>query len=230
MSQPYFNLVLAKTYLAATDPKLVTRTSADVMERFCSKANPATKMRHERVVRTKPMLFLRDKCLVETTGDDIFCAIKIGHPSTIPFLQTLHRDALLMNWIPAPILAPRLWPKKTKRERRAVTLAEHKALVAAVADSEWGPYLELLWFTGASQTDAANLSVEKNIDWTNRALSYRRRKLEGRKLELPAASLGIGKGLEEVLRKLPKEGTLFPKISSMDDRSRACFFWKLCSI
>jgi integrase len=113
-----------------------------------------------------------------------------------------------------------------KKPRRAITLTEHNLILDSLTDPEWRLYLWLLWFTGASQTDGANLTSQ-NIDWPNRVLSYRRRKLEGRKLQLPAASLGIGKGLEEVLKQLPSEEALFPEISKMDDRSRACFFWKL---
>jgi len=37
VNQPLMNLVMAKTYLAAKDPKLITRTWADVMERFCQR-------------------------------------------------------------------------------------------------------------------------------------------------------------------------------------------------
>jgi len=222
---PLMNLVMAKTYLAAQDPKLVSRTWSDVMELFCNRGKAPTQMRHERAVKTKPMLFLRDKRLVETTADDFFHALSLGTNSTILFLQTLHNDALGMGWIPAPILPRKRWPKATKKPRRAITEAEHNLLLPAVGDEEWRQYLRLLWFTGASQTDGANLSTE-NLDWTNRVLSYHRKKLDGR--DLPPACLVIGKGLEAVLRQLPKSGPLFPKISLMDDRSRACFFWKLC--
>jgi hypothetical protein len=76
VSQPLLNLVLAKTYLAAIDPKLVTRTWEDVMVRFCCRTNPVTQMRHERVIRTKPMRFLRERKLIETTADDILHALK----------------------------------------------------------------------------------------------------------------------------------------------------------
>src|ERR1022692_2874849 len=67
---PQMNLVMAKTYLAAQDPKMISRTWADVMERFCTRSNDNTRMRHERVVRTKPMQFLKCKRLIETTADD----------------------------------------------------------------------------------------------------------------------------------------------------------------
>ena len=224
VNQPLLNLVMAKTFLAAQDPKIITRTWADVMERFCHRSNDNTRMRHERVVRTRPMQFLKSKRLIETTADDLFEALKLGSNSTIAFLQTLHNDALGMGWIPSAILPRKLWPKMQKKDKRAITEAEHIQLVAAV-DEEWGLYLQLLWFIGASQTDAANLS-SANINWKDRVLTYGRRKLSGR--SLPPACLVIGKGLDAILRQLPDIGPLFPTITKMDDRSRACFMWKLC--
>ena len=82
---PQMNLVMAKTYLSAQDPKMITRTWADVFERFCNRSNPNTRMRHERVVRTEPMQFLKSKRLIETTADDFFEAMKLGTNSTIAF-------------------------------------------------------------------------------------------------------------------------------------------------
>jgi integrase len=225
VNQPLMNLVMAKTYLAAQDPKLITRTWADVMQVFCERGKAPTRMRHERVVRSRAMQFLQGKKLVETTADDFFHAISIGTNSTVPFLQTLHNDALGMGWIPSPILPRKRWPKTMKKLRRAITAEEHETVLAALTSAEWRLYLQVLWFTGASQTDGANLT-DKNIDWTNRVLSYNRSKLEGR--SLPPACLVIGKGLEEVLRQLPKTGPLFPYLITRDDRRRADFFWKLC--
>ena len=115
------NLVMARTYLSVQDPKMITRTWADVLARFCDRSNPNTKMRHERVARTKPMLFLKPKRLVETTADDLLEAIKIGPKSTIVLLQTIHNDALSMGWIPGAILPRKLWPKMKKKARRAIT-------------------------------------------------------------------------------------------------------------
>jgi integrase len=221
---PQMNLVMAKTYLSAQDPKMITRTWADVMERFCDRSNDNTRIRHERAVRTKPMQSLKGNRLIETTADDLLAALKLGSNSTIAFLQTMHNDALGMGWIPSPILPRKLWPKMKKKAKRAITEAEHINLLAAV-DDEWRLYLQLLWFIGASQTDAANLT-SANVDWKNRVLSYGRQKLNGR--SLPPACLVIGKGLEEILRQLPASGPLFPNITKMDDRSRACFMWKLC--
>jgi integrase len=112
-----------------------------------------------------------------------------------------------------------------KKVRRAVTESEHLALVEAANEAEWKLYLRLLGFSGASQTDAARMSAD-NLDWSHRILTYHRAKLDDR--DLPPARLAIGKGMEEVLRLLPSSGPLFPKLREMDDRARACTFWKLC--
>lgn len=223
--QPMMNLVMARTYLAAQDPKLITRTWADVMELFCKRGKPATQCRHQRAVKTKALRYLRDKRLVETTADDFFHVLSLGTNSTVLFLQTLHNDALGMGWIPGPILPRKRWPKVAKKIRRAVTEDEHHRLTAAIPDPEWKLYLQLLWFTGASQTDAAMLTTD-NLDWAIRVLCYNRAKLDGR--SLPPARLAIGKGLEAVLQQLPQHGPLFPGLREMDDRARACTFWKLC--
>jgi integrase len=225
VSQPMMNLIMARTYLAAQDPKLITRTWAEVMDLHSQRGKPPTRDRQARAMRTKPMRYLRPKRLVETTADDFFHAFSIGTNSTVGFLQTLHNEALGMGWIPGPILPRKLWPKVQKKIRRAVTEEEHRALVGAANEPEWKLYLQLLWFTGASQTDAANLTTG-NLDWERRVLTYHRAKLEGR--ELPPARLAIGTGLEAVLKQLPQEGALFPKICQFDDRARACTFWKLC--
>jgi integrase len=225
VNQPLMNLVMAKTYLAAQDPKLITRTWADVMQVFCERGKPSTRIRHARVVRSKPMQYLKTKKLVETTADDFFHVINLGKNSTLTFLQTLHNDAVGMGWIPSPILPRKRWPQVKKKARRAISEKEHQKLLEIIDSHEWRLYLQLLWFTGASQTDGANLTNE-NIDRTNRVLSYTRAKLEGR--NLPSASLAIGKGLEAVLQQLPTTGPLFPYICTLDDHRRADFFRKRC--
>jgi len=44
VNQPLMNLVMAKTYLAAQDPTLITRTWADVMQVFCERGKPSTRI------------------------------------------------------------------------------------------------------------------------------------------------------------------------------------------
>jgi integrase len=47
--------------------------------------------------------------------------------------------------------------------------------LAKETHAEWKLYLELLWETGAAQSDAVNFRVE-DIDWQTRTISYFRQK------------------------------------------------------
>src|SRR5947209_6147492 len=87
-----------------------------------------------------------------------------------------HRVPIINLNLARAILANRAWPKIYRHGKRAVTAEEHRAIVASEKNPERRAYYELLYETGASQTDAANLTTE-NIDWPNRVLTYRRQKL-----------------------------------------------------
>lgn len=222
---PALNRAMAKSFLSLGDPELEKRTWAAVMERFCVRENPATEERHKRFVKSKPMKYLRNLKLLDTNSNDFLHALEIGTRSTAEFLRTIESEAFKMGWILTPVLHPNLWPKTKRRKRKAITAEQHATLVATFKSEEWKNYLQMLWIIGASQTDGANLKAS-NIDWKKRILSYDRQKLEGR--ELPPACMQIGESLEKLLRKLPKEGPLFPHITTMNDRSRSCLMWKRC--
>jgi integrase len=89
--------------------------------------------------------------------------------------STISRSDL--GWILAPI-PKKAWPRIESKSRRAITRAEFDRFIAAEQNIERRRYYELLWETGASQTDAALLTAE-NIDWTNGVLVYDRKKLRG---------------------------------------------------
>jgi integrase len=125
-----------------------------------------------------------------------------------------------------PILAKRAWPKIRSQSKRAITAEEHAAVIASEKNPERRAYYELLYETGAAQTDAANLTAE-NIDWQNGILVYRRKKL-GPFSE--PARLTIGRKLKALLQSLPRSGDLFPNpLTSMVDvrphgsRRQACY-------
>lgn len=222
---PQMNLALARAYISAQDPKMVTRTWAEVMELFCKRGKSPTRIRHQKAMRSKPFQFLKVKRLIETTAEDFLKVMEMGGNSTIMFLKCLHNDAMGLGWLPAPILARKLWPSPIKKRRRAITFEEHQAILKTENNRERRLYYELLWFTGASQTDAANLDAE-NIDWDARVISYHRKKLEGR--GFPPACMSIGAGLEKVLRQLPSSGYLFPNLHPLPEKNRSTFFFKIC--
>lgn len=222
-TQPAINISIAKAYLVGTDPKLVERTWAFVMQEFCAVKKDSTRLRRERAIKSPAFNFIRNKRLVETTAEDFYNVLKSGGVFTQNILRCLHNLALGMGWILAPVIPPKLWPKIEKKHRRAITLEEHQRILQAENNGERKMYYELLWEIGSAQTDGSKLTTA-NIDWKNRLLSYHRQKTG----EL--CMLEIGARLESLLRKLPSEGALFPKISALKDKDRAAEFRRRCRI
>jgi integrase len=62
------------------------------------------------------------------------------------------------------------WPRK-----RAITQAEHQAILDREQNHERKAFYQLAWHLGASQTDIALLEAE-NIDWQTRLISFARKK------------------------------------------------------
>ncbi len=221
--QPAINISIAKAYLLGTDPKLVERTWAFVIQEYCAVKKASTRLRRERAVKGQAFNFIRHKRLVQTTADDFYAVLKSGGVFTQNILRCLHNLALGMGWILAPVIPPKLWPKTEKKHRRAITLQEHQRIIQAEGNIERKHYYELLWEIGSAQTDGSNLTAA-NIDWNNQLLSYQRQKTG----EL--CMLEIGGRLESLLKQLPSEGPLFPKISKLKDKDRAAEFRRRCRI
>jgi hypothetical protein len=89
------------------------------------------------------------------------------------------------------------------KEKRAVTWAEHQAIIVGELNPERRAYYEWSWYLGAAQTDVANLSAD-DIDWQTKIVSFQRQKTG------TASIIRFGSDLEAVLRTLPKSGPLFP--------------------
>ncbi|HEV2329562.1 MAG TPA: tyrosine-type recombinase/integrase [Verrucomicrobiae bacterium] len=223
-TQPAINISIAKAYLVGTDAKLVQRTWAFVIQEYCAVKKDSTRDRRERAVKSKAFNIIRNKRLVETTAEDFHAVLKSSGVFTCHILRGLHNLALGMGWILAPIIPPKLWPKYEKKPKRAVTFEEHQKIVQAENENtERKAYYELLWEIGAAQTDGANLTTA-NIDWNDRLLSYRRKKTG----EL--CMMEIGSRLEAILKSLPSQGALFPKISELEDKDRAAEFRRRCRL
>ena len=105
----------------------------------------------------------------------VLAVFKDGKVSIVYFLKRLHNFAVSLGWIAIPIVAPYLWPKYAPKDRRGITLEEHQDILVKETHAEWKLYLELLWETGAAQSDAVNFRVE-DIDWQTRTISYFRQK------------------------------------------------------
>ena len=203
---PLLNLQLARAYLSASDPAALERTWQTVMDQMQSRGRDSSRERYASVFRTPAFDPIRHRSLLETTTADFLQILKDAKPSQVFYLKCLHSFALSLGWISLPIVAPNLWPKYHPKPRRGITLAEHQQLLALAWGAEWKLYLELLWETGAAQTDAALLKAE-DIDWPARTITYFRKKTGTR------AQITISQKLATVLGHLPTTGALFPKLA-----------------
>jgi integrase len=219
--QPILNLHLARAYLTASDPAFVERTWQAVMDQLQARGKDTSRERYASVFKSNSFDGLRRKKLLETTADDFFAVFKDGKVSIIEFLKRLHNFALNLGWIAIPIIAPYLWPKYEPKERRGITRDEQESILAREKKAEWKLFLELLWETGAAQSDAVSLTAE-HIDWQTRTITYFRMKTGSR------AQFTISKALEKVLEQLPTTGPLFPNLSKFTANDRASRFRRRC--
>ena len=214
---PILNLQLARAYLAASDPTFIVRTWQNVMNQMQSRGKDSSRRRFQFAFKHSAFDGLRSKPLMETTAADFFTIFKTNSAGVIHFAKRLHSFASNLGWLAMPIVTPKLWPKPQTKERRGITLKEHQKLWAQEKNAEWKLYLELLWETGAAQTDAANMQAE-DIDWQTRTITYFRQKTGAR------AQLSISKKLEAVLNHLPTTGCLFLTISKIRPTDRGGIF------
>ena len=122
-----------------------------------------------------------------------------------------------------PAFVERTWSvvKYEPKDRRGITLDEHESVLAKEKNAEWKLFLELLWETGAAQSDAASFTAE-DIDWQTRTISYFRQKTGS------LAQFTISTALEKVLQQLPTTGVLFPNLSTWSESDRASRFRRRC--
>jgi integrase len=224
--EPTLNLNLARAYLAAHDPRMAQRTWQAVMDEMATHGIPTTQERCARGFRSRAYDPIRNKPLVQTTGADLLAIVHANGNCVAHYLRRLHNLAVDLGWLPWPVLAKGAWPKIRSRSKRAITAEEHGAVIASEKNAERRAYYELLYETGAAQTDAANLTAE-DIDWQNGVLVYHRKKL-GPFSE--PCRLTMGNKLRALVNVLPASGDLFPNIKTASANHRAAEFRRRCRV
>ena len=219
--QPVLNLQLARVYMTATDPSLAVRTWQGVMDEIIKTKRGPTRSRWERARDDRAFDVIRKLTLLETRPDHFLRVLEIGRVATNVFLRRVHNFALDMNWLPCSLIPKRQWPRVVFKPKRAITFEEHCRILEREPNPERRAFYELCWHLGASQGDLAHLNAE-DIDWPNRVVSYRRGKTGS------MALLHFGAQVEEVLRRLPPEGPLFPYLRTVRPSDRATEFQRRC--
>ena len=217
------NLELGKVYLRAADPKLANRTWQAAMDELSSHGIESTTARCQREMKCKAYDLIREKPIVETTAEDLKTVLKRGGRATNHYLRRLHNLALGNGWISWHIIPPKQWERPQKVPKRGITFEEHSKILASEQNVERRHYYEMLWLTGAAQTDCSLLSGD-NIDWQEQTIAYQRKKTG------EWCHLQIGKELQSLLDELPKKGFLFPNIAATSNKDRSAEFWRRCRV
>jgi hypothetical protein len=188
--QSFKNVQIARVYLQAADPAMMTRTWQDVMAVIVEQQSGETKRRWDCAAKNKDYDLIRKMPILETRAEHLLEVLKSGKFSTNIYLRRVQNFAVDMGWLPVPILPKRRFPRYQHKIKRAVTPDEHKKIIEREKNPERRALYELAWHTGASQSDLANLHAE-DIDWKNRIVTYERMKLKGRTKILPIIPLKV---------------------------------------
>jgi integrase len=218
---PAFSLQLARVYWKAGDPAAAKRTWQQVMDEIPKLKKGDTRTRWLTAINDHAFDSVRNLVVLETQAEHFLKVLESGSVSTNVYLRRIHNFALDMNWLPWPILPKKRWPAVEFGEKRAITLAEHLAIVARETNPERKAFYKLAWYLGASQSDLAFLEAE-NVDWKNEIVSYRRMKTG------TVATMRLDEDMKELLRDLPGEGPLFPYLRTVRAGDRATEFKQRC--
>ncbi len=221
--QPAINLQIARAYLAASDPSIATRTWQVVMDEMGKLKRGPTLERWARAMKDTAFDTIRRLPVLETRPEHFLRVLESGKVSTNVFLRRLHNFALDMTWLPWPVIVKRQWPLVVFRPKRAITWAEHLAIVEHERNPERRAFYQLAWHVGAAQGDLAALTAE-DIDWDQRVLSFARKKTGS------TALLRFGAEVEAILQALPASGPLFPYLRTVRASDRATEFKQRCAL
>jgi hypothetical protein len=225
--QPGINLGLARVYLNATDPKLATRIWQDVMEDILTKKIEDTLKRWETAIKDKNFDCIPNLHVCETRPEHFDRTLADGKPSTNVYLRRIHNHALGMEWLLKSVIPRLQWPKFAAKDKRAITEEEHAAIIQREQNSERRDFYELLWLTGAAQSDGACLRAE-DINWNTKTICFTRKKLKSRGTSVKPTLFRFNTDIEAILKRRPSSGQLFPNLCTMRAGDRATEFKQRC--
>jgi integrase len=226
-SQPHFNLSLARVYLNGADPKLATRTWQDVMNDIVAKKKDETRHRWETAIKDKNFDCIRKLSVCETRPEHFDRALADGKVSTNVYLRRIHNHALGMEWLLKSVIPRLQWPKPVFKDKRAITAEEHEAIIQREQNLERRDFYELLWLTGAAQSDGACLLAE-DINWEARTICFTRKKLKSRGTNIKPTLFRFSADIEAILKRRPVSGPLFPYLCTVRSGDRATEFKQRC--
>ena len=141
----------------------MNRTWQSVMDEIQTHGKESTQIRYVRGMRARAFDSIRHKKLLETTVEDFLAILKIKQMSVGHYLRRLHNLALMLGWLPVPLLEPCHWPKPQRKAKRGITLPEHQRILDAEKNAERNLYYQQNSITGRLP---ANPSLSERCDQT----------------------------------------------------------------
>lgn len=187
-----------------------------------------TRRRWEVAIKDKIFDCIRNLTVAETRPEHFDRALADRKVSTDVYLRRINNHALGMEWLLKSVIPRLQWPKPMFKDKRAITAKEHAAIIAREMNAERKDFYELLWHTGASQTDAACLTAE-DIDWPQHTISYTRKKLKSRAGTIKPPLIRFVAEVAEILKRRPQAGPLFPYLRTVRPGDRATEFKQRCT-
>ncbi len=208
--------------MTTTIPTANTVTWDTLISTFIQTGCATTVERKLRELGNKRWDKLKSLPIAATNGCDFLQLLKAGGTKTKVYLGTLQNLAIEMGLLTHPVLPKRLWPKLPKRPVRAVTESEHRRLRSNLRTTRWKCYLDILWETGAAQSDAASFRIE---ELASGVITYHRCKTGVRAAqaispELQRVLLGVAAGRTH--------GLYLPAIHALGQKERANIFRRKC--
>ncbi len=197
------------------------------MDHIVERKTDETRRRWEVAINDKNFDCIRHLPAAETRPDQFDRALADGKVSTNVYLRRIHNHALGMEWLLKSVIPRLQWPRPVFKDKRAIKAEEHAAIVAREGNAERRDFYELLWHTGASQSDAACLTAE-DIDWANSTISYTRKKLKSRGTQIKPPLIRFGAEVAAILKRRPQSGPLFPYLRTVRPGDRATEFKQRC--
>jgi integrase len=228
-SRSHLNLALARVYINGADPKLGTRTWQEVMDHIVERKSGETKRRWEVAIKDDNFDCIRNLPVAETRPEHFDKALADKKVSSNVYLRRIHNHALGMEWLLKSVIPRLQWPRPVYGDKRAITADEHAKIIARETNDERRDFYELLWHTGASQSDAAYLTAE-DIDWANNTICYMRKKLKSRSgTAIKPPLIRFGSEVATILARRPQTGPLFPYLRTVRPGDRATEFRQRCA-
>jgi integrase len=221
VEQPHINRKIGLAYLSAADPELVKRDWNFVMEDIVKDKTGSTLKRYKTALKDPAFKLIADKPIVETLSGDLIEVLRVGTTCTNVYLRRFQNHAVDMGWLPVPVLPKKKFPKIKHKDQRAITWDEHCRIIEREKNPERRDYYELCWHFGGSQTDIADLKAE-DIDYDGHGFCYSRRKTDN------LGGTKIGPKAWEIIMRRPKEGPMFPYLSTVREADRATEFKQRC--